>query len=190
MNVSVRPLVGSADDPLPRRKFSPDEDIRLRALVDSMGTKSWEEIARFIPQRTARQCRDRYKNYLLESLMTDPWTPEEDAIVIQQFHRIGPKWVEIGKMLNGRSGNNVKNRWHKHLCRLETPRPSPKRAPIERPVVIAPVVLDKPPEPVPVSVQPCSVTEMALTALFGSGEAHFSVDRPWTSGFSLEDSLF
>jgi hypothetical protein len=104
---------------LPRRKFTPEEDMKLRALVESIGTQSWEDIARFIPDRSARQCRDRYKNYLLESLVRDPWTPQEDALVVQKFHQIGPKWVEIGKMLSGRSGNNVKNRWHKHLCKLE-----------------------------------------------------------------------
>jgi hypothetical protein len=102
-----------------RRKFSADEDEHLRGLVEKFGTKCWEEIARFHPDRSARQCRDRYKNYLIDSLVTDPWRPEEDALVIRKFHEIGPKWVEIGKLLSGRSGNNVKNRWHKHLRKID-----------------------------------------------------------------------
>jgi hypothetical protein len=102
---------------LPRRKFSPTEDSRLRAVVDAIGTKSWEAVARMIPGRTARQCRDRYKNYLLDNLMSDAWTPEEDAKIIQKYTEMGPKWVKIALFLDGRSGNHVKNRWHKHLCK-------------------------------------------------------------------------
>jgi hypothetical protein len=108
-----------------RRKFTPDEDRELRALVERLGTKSWEEIAHSVPGRSARQCRNRYKNYLLDSLVTNPWTPEEDAMLIKKFHQIGPKWVEIGKVLSGRSGNNVKNRWYKHLCKMDIGAPPP-----------------------------------------------------------------
>jgi hypothetical protein len=102
-----------------RRKFTPEEDLQLRSLVEQLGTKHWEEISRYLPDRSARQCRNRYKNYLLDSLVTNPWTREEDAVLIEKFHQIGPKWVEIGKLLSGRSGNNVKNRWYKHLCKAD-----------------------------------------------------------------------
>jgi hypothetical protein len=102
-----------------------EEDMKLRGLVHSFGTKNWEEIARFMPSRSARQCRDRFKNYLGDFIVTNPWTSQEDAVVIRQYHLIGPKWVEIGKMLSGRSGNNVKNRWHKHLSKRECPRLPP-----------------------------------------------------------------
>jgi hypothetical protein len=106
-----------------RHKFTPDEDLQLRSLVERFGTKNWEEIARMIPARSARQCRDRYKNYLTDTVIPTPWTPEEDKLLIEKFHQIGPKWVEIGKLLSGRSGNNVKNRWHKHLCKMDVGRP-------------------------------------------------------------------
>jgi hypothetical protein len=98
-----------------RHKFTSAEDSKLRDLVTQLGTKSWEEIAKYMAGRTARQCRDRYKNYLLDSLVTAPWTAEEDAIIAERYRQLGPKWVEIAKMLNGRSGNHVKNRWHRHL---------------------------------------------------------------------------
>jgi hypothetical protein len=100
-----------------RRKFTGEEDAHLRALVDHMGTRNWDDIARSMHGRTARQCRDRYKNYLLDSLVLAPWTPEEDAIVRQYYQQMGPKWVEIAKFLTGRSSSHVKNRWHRHLAR-------------------------------------------------------------------------
>jgi hypothetical protein len=36
-------------------------------------------------------------------------------MLLDRFRLLGPKWVEIGKLLHGRSGNNVKNRYYKHL---------------------------------------------------------------------------
>jgi hypothetical protein len=99
-----------------RRKFTDQEDLQLRDLVEHLGSRNWEDIARFMPSRTARQCRDRYNNYLLNSLVTAPWTPVEDAILIEQYHQIGPYWSEIAKLLNGRSGNHIKNRWRRHLA--------------------------------------------------------------------------
>jgi hypothetical protein len=92
-----------------------------------MGATSWEAVSKFMPTRTARQCRDRYKNYLVDNLVCDAWSPEEDALIVKKFHEIGPKWVEIAKLLNGRSGNHVKNRWHKHLLRIHAPAPPQPR---------------------------------------------------------------
>jgi hypothetical protein len=159
-----------------RRKFTSDEDDQLRSLVDTLGTKSWEEIARFMPDRTARQCRDRYKNYLLENLITEPWTPEEDEIVIRQFHVIGPKWVQIGKMLSGRSGNNVKNRWHKHLSRGGQPKHG---------AAVPSVVRE---ERSPASSQPAVNPWDWWEA--DSAEPSHSIDRFSGNGFYFEDSLF
>jgi hypothetical protein len=51
----------------------------------------------------------------MDTLVSKPWTPEEDALLIKQYRLVGAKWADIGKMLNGRSGSNVKNRWYKHL---------------------------------------------------------------------------
>lgn len=43
-----------------RKKFSPEEDEQLKKLVEKMGSKKWGNIAKFMPGRTGRQCRDRY----------------------------------------------------------------------------------------------------------------------------------
>jgi hypothetical protein len=99
-----------------RRKFTSEEDLKLRSLVGRLGGKCWDEIARCMNGRTARQCRDRYKNYLLDSLVLAPWTPEEDQIIMERYQQFGTKWTEIAKFLSGRSGNHIKNRWHRHLA--------------------------------------------------------------------------
>jgi hypothetical protein len=97
--------------------FSPKEDEQLRMVVDTIGTRRWDIVASFLPFRTPRQCRDRYRNYLLDFLVIVPWTPAEDEIVCRKYAQIGPKWAEISKSLTGRSGNDVKNRWRRHITK-------------------------------------------------------------------------
>jgi hypothetical protein len=78
--------------------------------------------------------------FLTRSLPTNRWPPEEDSIVTQKSHRIGPKWVEIAKLLDGRTGNDVKNRWNYHLCKVENEMPPlckalPERIPLPKPIL-------------------------------------------------------
>jgi hypothetical protein len=171
-----------------RRKFTAEEDDQVRTLVESMGTRSWEEIARFMDGRSARQCRDRFKNYLVDSLVIDPWTPQEDELVIRQFNLIGPKWVQIGQLLSGRSGNNVKNRWHKHLCkiyhRFERPKDLSAREVKEEQLARA-IVEETAPPPQP----KLTISDAEWPWLFRSIETPESPETPWSSIFPHEDSF-
>lgn len=98
-----------------KRKFTPEEDEALKILINQVGSLNWLKISELMPGRSAKQCRDRYVNYLLEPQKNEPWKDEEDEIIYSLFTIIGPKWTEISKHIPGRSGNNVKNRWYKHL---------------------------------------------------------------------------
>ena len=98
-----------------RMRFTPEEDQKLKELVKDQQNNRWEKIAQKMPGRTARQCRDRYNNYLFKEISYGPWTEEEDNTILRLFKEIGPKWTQIAQSLVGRSGNNVKNRWYKHL---------------------------------------------------------------------------
>ena len=101
-----------------RRKFTPQEDIALKYLIEELGTNNWQLIAKRMPNRNAKQCRDRYNNYLMEDHRSGPWTEMEDGVIWMKYNELGPKWVEISRFIPGRSGNDVKNRWYKHLARL------------------------------------------------------------------------
>jgi hypothetical protein len=132
---SAKRAVGHRSHPF-RRKFTADEDGRLRVLVDRFGRNLWDEIAKLMEGRTPRQCRDRYNNYLIDSINGLPWTPEEDAIVVDQFRIFGHKWAQIARSLPGRNGNQVKNRWNRHLCRFQFDRAPSRAKSIEYPSVV------------------------------------------------------
>ncbi|KAK8841305.1 hypothetical protein M9Y10_027508 [Tritrichomonas musculus] len=100
-----------------RKRFTEEEDNLLKHVIQELHIHNWSEVARYLPGRTARQCRDRYNSYLFKEISNKPWTDEEDAIILSQYPIYGTHWVKISKFLVGRSGNNVKNRWYKYLSK-------------------------------------------------------------------------
>ena len=105
------------------RKFTAQEDAVLKKLVHEMGENCWPDLASKMKGRNARQCHDRWFNYLSPKINNSPWTPEEDKLILEKYQEYGPHWVKIAKFLNGRSGNNIKNRWHKYLNKKMSGRP-------------------------------------------------------------------
>ena len=100
-----------------RRKFTPEEDNKLKKIISIYGAKKWDKVALMMPGRTGRQCRDRFHNYLSPSLVNGPWTKEEDKILEQKVLEYGQHWNKISKFFKGRSDNNIKNRWHTYISR-------------------------------------------------------------------------
>jgi hypothetical protein len=100
-----------------RKKFTRDEDERLRRLIRQFGDRDWASICRHMPGRNARQCRHRYNNYLVEGHQHAVWTEAEEQVILAKYQEFGPKWVRISSFLTGRTGNDVKNRWHKHIVK-------------------------------------------------------------------------
>ncbi|OHT05508.1 hypothetical protein TRFO_26784 [Tritrichomonas foetus] len=98
-----------------RRVFTTEEDKFLAELVSSQKCTNWHEVAQKLPGRTARQCRDRWTNYLSPSNSFAPWTKEEDLLVIEKVNEFGTRWSVIAKYIEGRSDNTIKNRWYSGL---------------------------------------------------------------------------
>jgi hypothetical protein len=90
--------------------FTPVEDALLLALVRQFGRTHWINVASRMPPRTARQCRERWINYLNPELSQAPWTSGEDDILRSKYKEFGPKWVQIAEFLPRRSANSIKNR--------------------------------------------------------------------------------
>jgi hypothetical protein len=99
-------------------RFTRDQDERIRDLFEEQHF-GWKEVANEIPGKTAKQCRERYQNFLAPTLDRRPWTPLEDAQLIQWHHFYGSNWNSIATYFPGRTNNDVKNRYNGHLRGVE-----------------------------------------------------------------------
>ena len=110
-----------------RRKYKPEkirknwigeEDNLLMELVSKYG-QNWQLISNNMKSsnRTGKQVRERYLNKLDPKISREPFTEEEDRIILEEYGRIGKKWSEISKILQGRPENSVKNRFYSHIQR-------------------------------------------------------------------------
>lgn len=116
--------------------------------VQIHGEGSWAAIvASALPNRTSKQCRERWLNYLNPAIDHGPWTPEEDALLIQQHAVLGNQWARIrctqqGRLLivlktptffcsreflPKRSDNMIKARWNSHLNKRDRKTGSGKK---------------------------------------------------------------
>lgn len=98
-------------------QWSKEEDQTLREKVEQYGTQNWVIIARFLPGRLGRQCRERWHNVIDPSIVRREWTREEDEFILMMHNKIGSKWSQISKMepLIGRTVSQIKNRFYQNL---------------------------------------------------------------------------
>lgn len=92
------------------KKFTDEEDRKLQDLVRKHGAKKWNNIAKMMPGRTGRQCRDRFQNYLNPKFVNKSWTPEEDHLLYEKLFEVGPRYKQLARFFPNRSHNNVTNR--------------------------------------------------------------------------------
>ena len=59
------------------------EDEQVCQLVKQYGMKSWSFIARLLTGRLGKQCRERWYNHLNPDINKEPWTAEEDAMIVE-----------------------------------------------------------------------------------------------------------
>lgn len=99
-----------------RQKFLPFEDELLIRLVGDEDFPNWKEISMSLYGRTPRQCRERYQHYLAPGISKDPWTKDEDELIISLYSKYGPNWALISRHFDKkRTNNSIKNRWNNHL---------------------------------------------------------------------------
>jgi hypothetical protein len=70
-----------------RNKFGAGDHDVLARLVLRYGTSSWRQIAFEMPDRNARQCRDRWNHYLAQNQPTGSWpNPSQTPSHIRCVH--------------------------------------------------------------------------------------------------------
>jgi hypothetical protein len=72
-----------------------------------------------MPNRNARQCKDRWYNFLSPEVVNGPWTEEEEALLCRKFAIFGNSWKRISTFFEGRTEINVKSHWQVIQRRLK-----------------------------------------------------------------------
>lgn len=92
-------------------RFSKEEDDIIISKVKVFGKNNWKAVSSFLKDRSSRQVRERYINYLDPESNTGPWTEEEDLLLISKVDEIGPKWSQIRPFFKKRTDVIIRNRW-------------------------------------------------------------------------------
>ncbi|CAA3011210.1 transcription factor MYB3R-3-like isoform X1, partial [Olea europaea subsp. europaea] len=82
--------------------WTPEEDEKIVELVAKYGPTKWSIIAKSLPGRIGKQCRERWHNHLNPNIKKDAWTLEEELTLLGAHRTHGNKWAELAKLLPGR----------------------------------------------------------------------------------------
>lgn len=118
----------------------PEDDHLLDLVLQMKHPLKWSIIAQSLvefseannadtPERTGKQCRERYVNHLNPRLKHSEFTPTEDATIWRLFATIGSQWAKMSKVIPGRTDNNLKNRFHNLKRQLQREEDGRLRAP-------------------------------------------------------------
>lgn len=76
-----------------------------------MKNVDWNQVAKKMGNRNARQCKDRWTKYLCPSVNMMKFSLQEDIDLLELYDKFGPKWILISKCFNNRSDVAIKSRY-------------------------------------------------------------------------------
>ena len=110
------------------KRWNAHEDRLLVEAKHARPYSQWADIATSVPGRSAKQCGERWRNFLDPNLTHGQYTAMEDNILLTMHQKFGNKWATIARAaLPRRTAGSLKNRY-KTLCRrsLETTMYTPR----------------------------------------------------------------
>ena len=105
------------DPSLLKGSWTRQEDETIIQYVRTYGCKSWTKLAKMLPGRIGKQCRERWMNHLNPNISRGPWTPEEDYQLMILHEQFGNSWAKIAASMPTRADNMIKNRWYSTISK-------------------------------------------------------------------------
>ncbi len=97
-----------------RMAWSTEETENLRQAVREESNKNWRFTATRLGTRSLQQAHEKWL-HMSRSTKKEPWSPEEDAIIVEGVQTRGTKWAHIAEMLPGRDPVDVPFRYESKL---------------------------------------------------------------------------
>ena len=107
----------SCNPKIKKGKFTNEEDNLIKKYVEIYGEKNWKKIENFIPNRTKKQIRERYINYIKIDNKNFIWNKDLEKKLIEYYLLYNGSWVKISKIFNV-SENILKNRFYSLLRQM------------------------------------------------------------------------
>ena len=93
--------------------WTPQENKNLQIGVKKYGEKAWNRIAKeFVPERSGKQCRQRWERTLNPKIKLGKWSEKEDDALREGVMQFGTQWVIIAKeCVKTRNCTQCRQRW-------------------------------------------------------------------------------
>lgn len=108
-NQNLNLTIDSSNRPL-KGNWSGKEDDYIRNFVEKHGFKNISGCK--LPNRSLKSIKDRWHNTLKPHISKEPWTIEEDYLLMRLYLRLGPKWKILSSIFRNRGGLDIKNRFY------------------------------------------------------------------------------
>jgi len=95
-------LSDDGDEPVSlrsRRIWTSDEDDSLRKAVSQVGENDFKKVASLVPNRSAKQCRERWFNNLAPKIKKSRLSKKEWSVVVQAQKEIGNRSLLLSSRL-------------------------------------------------------------------------------------------
>ncbi|TDH74184.1 hypothetical protein CCR75_003047 [Bremia lactucae] len=107
-------IMKTKDKAIPKR-WTPEEDEKLREAVGRHGERNWKSIAEEVPRRNHTQCLQRWTKVLAPGLVKGHWRPEEDDLLKELVAEGRKNWGQVATRIPGRTSKQCRERWYNHL---------------------------------------------------------------------------
>ncbi|KAL4139961.1 hypothetical protein PRNP1_009790 [Phytophthora ramorum] len=107
-------IMKTKDKAVPKR-WTPEEDEKLREAVNRHGERNWKSIAEEVPGRNHTQCLQRWTKVLAPGLVKGHWRPDEDDLLKELVAEGRKNWGQVATRIPGRTSKQCRERWYNHL---------------------------------------------------------------------------